>query len=146
MKNKMLLGAFLVGLSSMAFAEVNVEISNDIQPTNGQVLIVNGKPVVVNNNNNGNTIIQNGKGVTYVPGDNGTMVVIPNNNVSYVTARDTTSGVIVINGKPVSYPKCIPKDATPEQAQQLKNQLANVKRSAGNIKIELDPNNIQTCL
>jgi len=138
---KILLGGCLFFISTLAFAKVTVDVSN-VQPSNNQVLIVNGKPVVVNDSNN--SVIQNGKGVTYVQG-NGGVVVIPGNSVSYVTTRDTTNGVIIVNGKTLSYPKCIPKNATTEQAQELKNQLANAKRASGNISINLDPNNLPDC-
>ena len=62
------------------------------------------------------------------------------NKTECVTSHD--EGAVIINGKVVSYPKCIKKDATPAEKQKALNLIKKAKQHGVNINI---PSKILEC-
>lgn len=48
------------------------------------------------------------------------------NNTTFITSNDT--GAVVVNGKVIEYPKCIPKDATKEQKDEIQKKINQARK------------------
>lgn len=81
--------------------------------------------------------------VTILNNQNGTVVY--NGQVHYNTQRDLTTGVIIINGKTYKYAKCIPRNSTPQEVENMKNTLRYIESNSGSIRINVNPDSLLPC-